>query len=121
VQTASIAGLIAYPGSPVYAATKAAVVSFTRGLGSLASENIRVNCICPEVVETPPILGARERARAAGISTPHMALPVIAVSEVAAGVLELIRDDRLAGCAMKISFGVPRELLEFSNWGVIRA
>jgi NAD(P)-dependent dehydrogenase (short-subunit alcohol dehydrogenase family) len=38
----------------VYSATKAAVVHFTRCLGlDLAPQKIRVNCICPGVVETP--------------------------------------------------------------------
>jgi len=121
VQTASVAGLIAYPGSPIYAATKAAVVSFTRGLAKLKDEmGIRANCVCPEVVDTPPIQSTRQRARAAGISTPHMALPLIPPEEVAHGVLALIRDDTLAGQVMKISPNAPRELLEFPNWGVVR-
>jgi NAD(P)-dependent dehydrogenase (short-subunit alcohol dehydrogenase family) len=121
VQTASIAGVIAYPGSPVYAASKWGVVGFTRALARLKDDmNIRVNCICPEVVDTPPIRLSRERARAAGISTAHMMLSAIPPSEVAASVIQLIRDDTLAGQAMKISPGKPHELLDFPNWGVVR-
>jgi hypothetical protein len=39
---------------------------------------------------------------------------------VADGVLELIRDDSLTGQCMKISPGMPRQLLEFPTWGVVR-
>lgn len=121
VQTASIAGVIAYPGSPIYAATKAGVVSFTRALGTLKQEaNINVNCLCPEVVDTPPIRLGRERNRAAGVSTPHMALPAIPVEVVGDAVVALVRDDGLAGRALKISPGRPHELLDFPDFGVVR-
>ncbi|HJM76205.1 MAG TPA: SDR family oxidoreductase [Dehalococcoidia bacterium] len=49
VQTASGAGLMPYPSSPVYAATKSGVVGFTRSLVHLKEElNIRVSCVCPD-------------------------------------------------------------------------
>lgn len=121
VQTASIAGVITYPGSPIYAATKAGVVGFTRALGALKHDvNINVNCICPEVVDTPPIRLGRDRNRAAGISTPHMALPAIPVELVGEAIVGLVRDDTLAGRALKISPGRPNELLEFPEFGVVR-
>jgi 15-hydroxyprostaglandin dehydrogenase (NAD) len=42
------------PSAPVYAAAKAGVVNFSRSLGYLAEESaIRVNAICPELVDTP--------------------------------------------------------------------
>ncbi len=48
VNTASIGGLFVIPFSPVYAATKAAVVHFTRSLGYLGqADNIRITAICP--------------------------------------------------------------------------
>jgi NAD(P)-dependent dehydrogenase (short-subunit alcohol dehydrogenase family) len=121
VNTASIAGVITYPGGPTYAATKAGVVGFTRALTRLKdSMGIRVNCICPEVVDTPPIRAGRERARAAGAWTAHNDLPAIPVEEVAAAVLRLVRDDSLNGQALKISPGMPPSILDFPNWGVVR-
>jgi NAD(P)-dependent dehydrogenase (short-subunit alcohol dehydrogenase family) len=67
----NIASTLAYqtsPGTAAYAASKAAVVSLTRSMAREFSEmNIRVNCICPGIVDTPvhdPFLkNRRERER----------------------------------------------------------
>ena len=41
------------PFGPVYAASKHGVVGFTRSLqGCSFSDGVRVNCICPEFVDT---------------------------------------------------------------------
>ena len=48
MNVASMAAFIAIPSDPVYSATKAGVLHFTRSLSTLAeSENIRVNALCP--------------------------------------------------------------------------
>jgi len=47
-------GLVAQPDTPVYNATKGAAVQLARGLAlDWASENVRVNALCPGVVDTP--------------------------------------------------------------------
>ncbi len=52
--TASLAGLIAYAGDPIYALTKHAVVGLVRGLGlTLPERGITINAICPGITETP--------------------------------------------------------------------
>ena len=52
--TASLAGLIAYAGDPIYALTKHAVVGLVRGLGlQLRDSGITVNAICPGITATP--------------------------------------------------------------------
>ena len=52
--TASIAGLIGSPFSPVYSAAKWGVNGLMASLaGRLANDNIRVNSVCPGVVDTP--------------------------------------------------------------------
>jgi NAD(P)-dependent dehydrogenase (short-subunit alcohol dehydrogenase family) len=56
--TASLAGLIAYAGDPIYALTKHAVVGLVRGLGqTLPDLGITLNAICPGITETP-LVGA---------------------------------------------------------------
>lgn len=53
VNVASVAGQMAMPLQGVYAMTKAAVISMTKTLAmELGTENIRVNAICPGLVET---------------------------------------------------------------------
>ena len=52
--TSSIAGLIGSPFSPLYSAAKWGVNGFMASLaGRLASDNIRVNSVCPGVIDTP--------------------------------------------------------------------
>lgn len=63
INNASIAGMHSYIAgkSYAYSASKAAVIQFTRQMAiNYAAEGIRVNCICPGIIDTP-ILGDRDR------------------------------------------------------------
>jgi NAD(P)-dependent dehydrogenase (short-subunit alcohol dehydrogenase family) len=54
VNLASIAGTLPVPLLPVYAATKAAVISLTHSLNaSLEPDGVRVHALCPAFVDTP--------------------------------------------------------------------
>ena len=54
VNLASIAGTAPVPILPIYAATKAAVISLTRSLGDdLEADGVRAIAICPGFVDTP--------------------------------------------------------------------
>jgi len=54
VVMASNKGLVGQPGSPVYVATKGAAVQLARALAlDWAPEGIRVNALCPGLVDTP--------------------------------------------------------------------
>jgi NAD(P)-dependent dehydrogenase (short-subunit alcohol dehydrogenase family) len=50
---ASIYGLTGGSLSPAYAASKGAVVNLTRQMALQGAPRVRVNCVCPGVIETP--------------------------------------------------------------------
>lgn len=76
VATASLAGVAAWPGDPVYVASKHAVVGLIQAAApTYAAEGITVAAVCPGFVDTPmvpaefrdtgfPLLSANEVARA---------------------------------------------------------
>ncbi len=116
INTASIAGLMGYMPDPIYAAAKHGVVGLTRSMEFLLPEaNIRVNCVCPGVVDTPMVHQvrdnsdpeARERAKAL-LAT----MPLIEPQTIAETVLELIRDDTANGRAMAVTYGRPPREVE---------
>ncbi len=102
VHTASLAAFVGFPPDPVYAATKAGVVLFTHSLGALAAEGIRVNCVCPGVVNTPMLQRAQGEERPAWLGT----VPMLEPEDIADGVVQLITDDALAGRALRIARGL---------------
>ncbi len=119
IQTASQAALGPHPNHPVYAATKAGVLNFTRSLTHLEEESkIRVNCICPGLVATDLFRHAAElmtgeerepfvRFRESEVSPrPHLT-----PDEVAEAVVTLVRDDSLNGKACLIMPGREWEML----------
>lgn len=64
LNNASIAGLQCYAAgrSYAYSASKAAVIQFSHQMAkNYGEDGIRVNCICPGIIDTP-ILGDRDRA-----------------------------------------------------------
>ena len=116
INTASVAGLIAYAPDPIYAAAKHGVVGFTRSLEYLKLEaDIRVNCVCPGVVDTPMVryddrnLTPEEKAaRNALLNT----MPLMAPETIAEAVLQLITDESLNGVAMAVTYGRPPRLVD---------
>jgi len=100
INTASMGGIDPMPTSPIYAASKAGVIQFSRSLGYLANEGIRVNAICPTFTDTPMVRGGGEPAIK---FAKELVGGILQPEQVAEGVLELIRDDSRAGAVMRVT------------------
>ena len=101
VNTASVAAFGPMPFDPIYAATKAAVLSFTQSCAMLAeTENIRVNTVLPGMVDTPIIAKTGDGVTPAAWLRPALeATTMLRPEDIAASVLDFVRDDSRAGQA----------------------
>jgi NAD(P)-dependent dehydrogenase (short-subunit alcohol dehydrogenase family) len=102
INTASMAGLYPHRQDAVYGAAKGGVVNFTHSLASWESERkIRVNCICPGIVDTPLVRKGLEAATKLGMKS-WMPSKMLEASEIADAVVTLVRDDSLFGCSLEV-------------------
>jgi NAD(P)-dependent dehydrogenase (short-subunit alcohol dehydrogenase family) len=111
VNIASTAGLGFRPyQSPEYGAAKAGLIRFTSSLAGLRERmNVRVNCVVPDWIETDR--AKRELARMTPAERAAAPAP-IPPEAVADAVVELIRDDALAGRIAVLWPGEPRHLID---------
>ncbi|MFN8036978.1 MAG: SDR family NAD(P)-dependent oxidoreductase [Acidimicrobiia bacterium] len=85
VATASLAGLVAVPVDPAYAATKHAVVGWIRSVApTLAAHGIRCNCLCPGFVDTPLLAPVRHEFVQVGF-------PLLDQADIAGALLTVLR------------------------------
>ena len=96
--TASVAGLRSGAGGPAYSASKAGVISLVKTAAQqLSGSNVRVNAICPGLIETGMTEFVYERARAKGQEERLGHLNPLkrggAPDEIAAAALFLASDD----------------------------
>jgi NAD(P)-dependent dehydrogenase (short-subunit alcohol dehydrogenase family) len=92
VATASMAGLVAVPFDPVYAANKHAVVGLVRSLGDLyASEGIKIHALCPSFAYTNIIKGSEQ-------SLLDMGFPILDVSDVVDAVQRILDAETSGEC-----------------------
>jgi len=117
VSTASTFGLLASAENPAYCATKAAIINLTREMAlDYGPYGIRVNCVCPGVIETPRFRGFPPKPRQNSMSedkkekmirTNKALLRMGYPEEVAYGVLFLVSDDAsfITGHALVIDGG----------------
>jgi NAD(P)-dependent dehydrogenase (short-subunit alcohol dehydrogenase family) len=115
VNTASMAGVgYGFPPDPVYSASKGGVVLFTASLATLKAEaNIRVNCVCPGIVDTPMLRAPRDgrsEAEQRALDERLQAIPVLQPEDIADAVVALVHDESAAGQAMWVRNGVPPQL-----------
>jgi 3-oxoacyl-[acyl-carrier protein] reductase len=99
VNTASIAGLAPMPMDPIYAATKAAVILFTKGCAMLKdTENVRVNAVLPGMVDTAIIAKTGDGTTPAKWLEPAIAATkMLQPEDIARQVLAFIADDTAVG------------------------
>lgn len=114
VVTASLAGLIAFPPDPIYTLTKHAVVGLVRSLvPQLDAKGIRINAVCPGIVNTPLVGPARAQLEAAGF-------PMIDPADIAAVVVACFSGEHDSGACIVCQPGrepVPYEFREVPGPG----
>ena len=59
INISSVAGQVGSGSDPIYAATKGAILAFTKSMAKALAPNIRVNCVAPGITDTG-LLDARK-------------------------------------------------------------
>ncbi len=111
VNTASVAGLGAAPKMSIYSASKHAVIGLTKSAAiEFAKKKVRVNAVCPAVIDTDMFRRAYEADPKKGefAAAMHPVGRIGKVEEVAAAVLYLCSDGAAftTGQALAIDGGV---------------
>lgn len=105
---ASIYGLVGGSLSPAYAASKGGVVNLTRQMALQWAPAVRVNCVCPGVIETPmtaPLLA--DPAWRDAMLAKHPLKRLGRPEEIAAAILYLSSDEAafVTGVALPVDGG----------------
>lgn len=105
---ASIFGLVGGSLSPAYAASKGGVVTLTRQMALQWAPSVRVNCVCPGVIETPMTAPLRaDPAWRDAMVAKHPLKRFGRPEEVAAAILYLSSDEAafVTGVALAVDGG----------------
>jgi NAD(P)-dependent dehydrogenase (short-subunit alcohol dehydrogenase family) len=110
VVTASLAGLTAMPSDPIYTLTKHAVVGFVRSVApQLEQRGLRINAVCPGIVDSPMLDKGGQRA-----AFEASGFPLLRPEDVAEAVLLAARSE-LTGQAWAVQPGREPLLFRFPN------
>uniref|UniRef100_A0A8C4QMC2 15-hydroxyprostaglandin dehydrogenase [NAD(+)] n=1 Tax=Eptatretus burgeri TaxID=7764 RepID=A0A8C4QMC2_EPTBU len=122
VNVSSVVGLEAFSFCPVYTASKHGVLGFSRALAALNKEQgvkVRVNVLCPSVVDTPLLQTAFTPER---LGSTFDILPIVhqligdeklEPRTVAEACMRLVEDKSLNGSALKVVASMETELVQF--------
>jgi NAD(P)-dependent dehydrogenase (short-subunit alcohol dehydrogenase family) len=105
---ASIFGLVGGSTSSSYAASKGAIVNLTRQMALEWAPRVRVNCVCPGVIETPMTAGLRQDPAWAESVLKRYPLGRFGLpEEIAAAILYLASDESafVTGVALPVDGG----------------
>jgi NAD(P)-dependent dehydrogenase (short-subunit alcohol dehydrogenase family) len=108
VNLASVYGLVGGSLSPAYAASKGAIVNLTRQMAVQCAPTVRVNCVCPGMIETPMTRALLdEPAFREAILLKYPLQRFGQPEEVAAGILYLASDEAafVTGVALPVDGG----------------
>ena len=110
VNCSSIAGLVGFEAAPAYTASKHGVIGLTRTAAlELAKTGVRVNAVCPGVIQTPMIDRATgsDPAKLAGYAAMEPIGRVGTPDEVASAVVWLCSDSAsfVTGIALPVDGG----------------
>ncbi len=114
VNVASYVGLVGFPGSCAYAASKAAVINLTRTMAlDHAADGLRANCVCPGSVDTDMIheawaLTGDPGTAAEAWAAKHPMGRIATADEVADAILFLASDEAsfVTGVALPVDGGI---------------
>lgn len=112
INISSLGGFFPQPYSPIYCATKHALIGFTRSLAPLRKQGIRVNALAPGFTQTSLVTSAMQSGRFKGavdVATQVYG-GLMSVEDVAEGAMMLIEDEKIAGKVLSVS----RELRGYS-------
>ena len=94
VNTASGGAFMPLPPQAVYVATKAGVVHFTRSCEPLfESHGVRVNCICPGLVDTEMVKETGDGIAADWLQPLVTSVKLLLPKDIANAVLDFVRED----------------------------
>src|SRR4029079_1602166 len=108
INLASIFGLVGGSTGPGYAASQGAIVNLTRQMALDWAPQVRVNCVCPGVIETPMTLGLRvDPAWAQSVLKRYPLGRFGQPEEIAAAILYLASDEAafVTGVALPVDGG----------------